>query len=341
MLQRPGGHMRWPRLLSSRKTIFFGLDITFSSIKLLELYRADDHYGVKSYGHCDLANDIMHGHFVRDIPALAKAIQQLLLDVGLYERPDVILEAVIAIPDACTISKTISVSDRLSDQDLEELVHLELEKFIPGSTADLCFDFKRLGSSSSHALQELLIVATRVQHVQDRLDALHHAGLRAKVVDIESFAIQRAFPFIMTSVSAQDVIMLLDVGHHVLKVYFFKHETLVFFREEELSHEPYLPDTATSSSDLFYGESLVLRIKRACHFFYAAHAQSAELTQILLSGDAVHDDLLQFISKSFKKPTYKVNPFTQMKRVDGVDITALLSSAAMYLTACGLAKRGC
>ncbi len=328
--------MRWSRLLSSRKTVFFGLDISFSTLKLLELYCADDHYWVNSYGHCVLGNDVMQGHFVRDIPALSQSIQQLLNDVGLYPRSDVILEAVIAVPDACTISKTISVSDRLNDQDLEELVRIELEKFVPGTTADLCYDFKRMGSSSPGALRNLLIVATRIQHVQDRIEALQLAGLRAKVVDIESFAIQRAFSFIVASPNENEVIIVLDVSVHALKVYFFKGATLVFLREEELS------SVAMDQSALLYGESLMLRLKRACHFFYAAHAQSGEITQILLCGDGADDgDLLRVISKNFNKSTSIVNPFRHIRGADGVDMTSLLTNASSYLTACGLAKRGC
>ena len=110
----------------------------------------------------------------------------------------------------------------------------------------------------------------------------------------------------------------------------------MFLREEELGSVP------MDQSALLYGESLVLRLKRACHFFYAAHAQSGEITQIFLSGDGANDrELLQFILKSFNKPTYIVNPFRHIKCAEGVDMASLSSSASMYLTACGLAKRGC
>ncbi|HVT62179.1 MAG TPA: pilus assembly protein PilM [Legionellaceae bacterium] len=334
--------MRWPSVIHSRKTIYLGLDITTTSIKLLALYYKNEQYWIQAFGHCALDAGVMQGHFVHDISGLAQAIQQLLIDLELWSKTQSDLEIVIALPDACTINKIITVSERLSDEDIEELVHLELDKWSPGAAYDLCFDFKRLQVSSNPGsnLKEILIVAARIQHVQDRVSALQAIGLRTKVVDIESFAIRRVFPFI--AIETPGVALLLDITMPFLKIYFFKNQHLIFLREEECDGLfPTLMTTEDPSLAL-YLESMLLRIKRACHFFYAAHPQYEDITQIFLSGiGAQWGNLKAFLEQRLSKPIQIANPFLQMNALSESNLHDLHREAALYLTACGLAKRVC
>lgn len=336
--------MRWPSLVTSRKTLFIGLDIATTAIKLLALYYKEERPWIHAYGYQPLAPGVMHGHFVQDISGLAQTIQQALTDLGLWSRAGLDLEIIIALPDACTIRKMITVSDRLSDADLEELVHLELDKWSSGSIHDLCFDFQRLSVSPDAAtnLKNILIVAARVQHVQDRVMALQSIGLRTKVVDIESFAIQRIFPSI-SQIAHEGVTLLLDINSPFLKIYFFKAQELIFLREEECEGlaSPWHPKVRDPALHL-YLESILLRIKRACHFFYAANPQCDDITHILLGGEgAQYTDLMAFIAQNMNKPIHLANPFLQMNVMQEIDVQHLYQESGLYLTACGLAKRVC
>jgi type IV pilus assembly protein PilM len=132
------GIMRWTQsLFSSRKTRVLGLDISSSAVKLLELTRSGDCCCVQNFGKEILPEQVMSGHVVQDIPALAQAIQSLLFKLDISSRTDVALQAVIAVPDACTITRTIQVSERLADQDLEELALSELTQCMPDALEEL------------------------------------------------------------------------------------------------------------------------------------------------------------------------------------------------------------
>ncbi len=336
--------MRWPRsLFSSRQTIVFGLDISSSAVKLIELRRIDDAYSVQAYGQYHLPTQVIVGNAVQDIPALAHAIQTLLSQLDLWLRPKLILQAVIAVPDACTFSKTIPISESMNDDALEELVSLELDKCLPGSLDNIYFDFKRSDASSQSGLRDVLIVAARMQYVQDRVAALRSLGLSTMVVDIESLAIQRMLPFMMSQPESSGITLVLDLSARCLKVFFFKQGNVIFMHEEEFGlEEQYLGQQADEMSVMHYQDCVILKLKRAYHFFHATYSQSEPIVQMIVSGcGAKRQNLLDGLQQQMACPLSLANPFTQMQVAKDLDAQQLDCDAPLYLTACGLAKRAC
>lgn len=332
--------MRWTQsLFYSRKARIIGLDITSSSVKLLELTRVDDHYCVQTFGQQMLPERVIVGNVVRDIPALAQAIQTLFTKLDLASRANVMLQAVIAVPDACTISRTIQVSERLADQDLEELALLELTQCIPDSLEEIYYDFKRLGPSEQPGIHDLLIMAARAQYVKDRVAAARHIGLVVTVVDIESLALQRMLPFIQPQTKRSDMTAVLDLGARFFKVLFFKQDILLFMHVEEFG-------VLTLQSEVDegdYQEGILQRYQRACHFLYAEYPHSPPLSHIILGGGGAvwQPNMLMWIQQQCDRPVYRADPFVQMKVAEGCDLQQLQQDAPLYLTACGLAKRVC
>lgn len=327
--------MHWSQsLFSSRRPILFGLDINSASVKLLELSRIEDRYCVQTYGQHTLAENIIVGNVVQDIPGLAQAVQELLIKVDLWSRSKGILQAVIAVPDACTIHKVIQVSERLTDCDLEELVSLELAKCIPDSLEDVYFDFKHRRSTSQSGIKDLLIIAARAQYVKDRVAALRHIGLPTTIVDVESLAMQRVLPFLLPDPSLLGITAILDLSSRFLKVFFFQQATLLWMHEEEC-------DVAIYQNGV-YQEWILQCFKRACHFLYAEYPNSAPLEQIIVGGEGAQQaTVLSWLQQQCDRPVYSANPFVHMQFAAGCDQQQLYADASLYLTACGLAKRVC
>lgn len=328
--------MRWARsLFSSRKTIFFGLDITSSSIKLLELNRIDDHYCVQNFGQQDLPEQVIIGNLVQDIPALADAIRTLLIKLNLWSRSDIVLQAVIAVPDACTITKIIQVSEHFNEHDLEELASLELAKCIPESLEEIYYDFKRLPTSPQPGIHDLMIVAARAQYVRDRVAALRHLGLSVTVVDIESLALRRILPFLLPQQPQPGVTTILDLNDDLLKILFFKQNSLLSLYTEECG--------VASYPLAKYQESILQSYQRACHFLFAEFPNGGALSRILLIGNAAlrYPDLPIWLQAQCAQLVSWANPFSSMQIADTCDSITLQRDASLYVTACGLAKRMC
>lgn len=330
--------MRWTRsLFSSRKTTLFGLDISSDAVRLVELTRIGDQFCVQTFGQAPLPEAIMLGNMVHDIPALGQVIRDLLVKVNLWSRHNEVLQAVIAVPDACTIHKNIQVGDRLNDCELEELVALELAKCIPDSLDDIYYDFKHLNSLQP-GTKDLLIIAAQAQYVKDRVAALRHIGLPATVVDVESFAMQRVLPFLRSPPKTSGITVILNLGLRFLKVFFFKQECLLFMHEEEFG----LLNRQSEELKLAYQDGMMQRFKRACHFLCAEYAQTEPLTQIIIAGEGAQlASVLAWMQQHCEPQVLRANPFIPMLVAEDGDRQQLDEDAPLYLTACGLAKRGC
>lgn len=323
--------MRWaPSFLSSRQTRVIGLDISSSAVKLVELSRIDTQYCVRMVGRLDVADHVMMGNAVNDIPALAEAIQTLLKQVDLNTGSDRGLQAVIAVPDACTIVRTVQVSERLSDRDLEDLAWLELSQCIPDALEELHYDFKRLGQTEQPGIYHMLIMGARAQYVQDRVAALRQIGLTVRVVDIESLAVQRMLPSLLADIQTTGMIVVLDLGARFLKIFFFQQERLVFMHAEEFGF-----------SAMNYPEGIIMRYQRACHFLYTEYPQAGVLSHMIVAGGGIigQSHLLPWLQAQCNLYVYRADPFAQMQIADSCDGIILQQDAPLYVTACGLAKR--
>ena len=336
--------MLWSRRLSvSGKPICLGVDLSSTAVKFVELLSFDQRYVVQKFGRLTLAADVMLGTEVLNSQGLADGLRALLLEQGYWPPARRMFDAVIAVPDACTIRKNITVSDRLDDSDLEELVHIELEKFMPnreGRREDICFDFKRLVSAASpSALKELLIVATRTQHIQQRVSALRLLGMRVRVVDVESHAMQRALTWIVSDPNQVGITVLLDLGAHFLKILFYQRNILLFMREERFACHP---EEALGVFHITYGNALLLHIKRAYHFFYSAFPQKDPILRLVLAGGgAKQPNILGFLSQHLEMSVAIANPFVRMDMATESQREQLNQDAPLYMTACGLAQRAC
>ena len=332
--------MLWSRRFArSKNPICLGIDLSSSDLRFLELQRLDSGFSVHAFGRRSISAELMMGSEVLNQQGLADALRALLQEHGFWPTSRRIYDVAIAIPDACTIRKTLQVSERLNDDDLEELVHIELDKCMPhreGKPEEICYDFKRQQRLSEHqSLSELLIVATRTQHIMQRVNALNLLGLRVSVVDVESHAIQRALGQSLKSLRTLDLSMVLDLGAEFLKIMFFQSDLLIFIREEHfISQERVFT--------LDYAHALVMNIKRAYQYFCATFLHDTRIYQLILSGSGANlPGLVNFLAQHFECPIEIANPFVQMSLHDETLREALTQEAALYLIACGLAQRVC
>src|SRR4029077_16833769 len=70
---------------------------------------------------------------------------------------------------------------------------MQADQYIPFPMDEVSYDFEVLGNSEKDAESvDVLLVASRSENVEQRRSAVNAAGLTAKIVDVEAFALENA-----------------------------------------------------------------------------------------------------------------------------------------------------
>lgn len=270
------------------------------------------------------------------------------------------------MPDSAVISKVVQINEGLTDLEMEELVVIEADKYIPYPIDEINLDFEVLGhSAKSSSLLDVLIVASRAENVNTRVEAAHRAGLEPKVVDVESYAVERSVQQIAQELpaSGQDkIVAIVDIGANYTHLFVLHGMRLIFSREEKfggmqlveaiaehyhmnleqaiaLKNQGKLPEDYESAVLEPFKDMILLQIKRTLQFFYST-SQHGFVDHILLAGGmARQPGLAALIQEQLGVTTTVANPLSHMSFGKKVNLDVINSDAPTLMVACGLALR--
>src|SRR4026207_183580 len=122
----------------------------------------------------------------------------------------------MAVPSGAVITKKIVVSSALREEDLEVQVQTEANQYIPFALEEVNLDFQVIGSPPGKPEDpEVPIAATRAEagagrgagrrrgKVEDRVAVADSAGLKAIVMDVESYAQMAALGLVVKQLPNQ------------------------------------------------------------------------------------------------------------------------------------------
>ena len=195
-----------------------GLDVSSSAVKLVELSRtAKGEYRIERYAIENLPRDSVVDGNIAKLEDVADAVRRAWKRMGTSTR-----NVALALPAAAVITKKIIVPANQREQELEVLVESEANQYIPFQLDEVNLDFQVVGPAPGNPDEvEVLIAASRKEKVEDRVAVAEAAGLRAVVVDVESYAAQAAFELVEKQLpeGGKDTnIVLVDVGANVMNV---------------------------------------------------------------------------------------------------------------------------
>ena len=127
---------------SRRKGSLVGLDITTSSVKLIELTESGRGFRVESYAAEPTPPNAINEKAIVDADAVGEAIRRAHKRAGTKSR-----EAAIAISGDAAITKVIQMPRSLGAGDLEGQVELQADQYIPFPMEEVSFDFEVIGES--------------------------------------------------------------------------------------------------------------------------------------------------------------------------------------------------
>ncbi|WP_374855093.1 pilus assembly protein PilM [Acinetobacter indicus] len=336
-----------------------GVDISSTSVKLLELSVKNDRYWVESYALVPLSEGSVVEKNILNPEAVGDALERAF---NLANTPTT--AAALAIPTSMVISKTIEMDADMTDDEREVQIRMDAEQYIPFPLDEVSLDFEVLPDRLANPNRvNVLLVATRLENVESRCEAIELAGLTPKVADVESFAIENAFKvFADTLPMGVNTIGVLDIGHTMTTLSVLKDNKIIYTREQvfggkQLTQEIQnryglsfeeagrakksrtLPDDYDVEVLEPFLEAVVQQAARSLQFFFSS-SQFHEIDHILLAGgNANIPGLAKLLQQKLGYRVTIANPFLQMGFSSKIDIKRIESDASSLMVACGLALR--
>lgn len=185
--------------------ISIGLDIGFSSIKLVALSKEDQTYKLISLGSLTCPQPGMLSDADSDLEAVAAAIKNLLSATHVEGK-----EVIVALPESKVFTRVIDDLPYLTDNELSSAIRYAAEEFIPMPLTDVNLNWQvlfRSDEKSKNTKTVVLVVASPKNAVTKYIKVLTLAGVRPKVMETEIIAVTRSLvgnnPFSPSSLIVQ------------------------------------------------------------------------------------------------------------------------------------------
>jgi type IV pilus assembly protein PilM len=349
-------------LLGSRVNSLIGLDITTSSIKMLELSRSGKAYRAECYAAEATPPNSINEKSIVDAEAVGEAVRRAVKRSGTKTQ-----EVAIAISGDAAITKVIQMPSNLSENDLEGQVEIQADQYIPFPMEEVSFDFEVMGPSPNDPdMNDVLLVATRSENVDQRRAAVEAAGLKARVVDVEAFALENACHLLahqMPDGGVEHLIALVDFGASNTTFSVLQDMRVVYTRDfafggQQLTEEIMrtyglsLEDAGRAKKegglpsnyqpevlDPFI-DDMTQQVSRSLQFFLASGGGREQPDQVLICGGCANiPGVSDMVSSKVGIPTEIGDPLGYMKVSSKAKSQGIHKDATALLTAFGLALR--
>ena len=348
-------------ILGKKKaTPVLGLDISSTTVKLLELSHSGGRYRVESYAVSSLPLDAVIEKNVNDIDGVANAIRSVVA-----QSRTKLKTVAAAVAGSSVITKVIDMPDGLSEDDMETQLTLEADQYIPYPLEEVSIDFEVQGPSPDRPNQvEVLLAACRRETIDSRVEAVDGAELNTRIMDVEAYAMERAYALIQHQLDLADdsTVAVVDIGATMTTLSVLNRGQTIYTREQlfggkQLTDEIMrryglpleeaglakkqggLPDDYEPEVLEPFKDAVVQQVARSLQFFFSS-SQYNDVDYIILAGGvASMEGLAEVVQNKLGTPAAVANPFADMTISSRVNAVALSSDAPAMMIACGLALR--
>jgi type IV pilus assembly protein PilM len=349
-------------LLTSNRRQLLGLDITTSSIKLIELAMSGGQYRVESYAAEPTPPNAMNEKTLVDPQAVGDAVRRAVKRSGARTR-----DVAIAISGDAAITKVIQMPRGLRETELEAQVEMQADQYIPFPMDEVSYDFEVLGPSEKDGESiDVLLVASRSENVEQRRAAAAAAGLTARIVDVEAFALENACRLMthqMPDGGIDHSVAVADFGASSTTFSVLRNLKVVYTRDfafggqqltEEIMRtyglsleeagrakkEGGLPHNYQAEVLDPFIDDMTQQVSRSLQFYLASGTGREQPDKILVCGGCANiPGVADVIQSRVGIPAERGDPLGQMKLSSRARAQAVARDATALLTACGLALR--
>jgi len=337
-----------------------GLDISSTTVKLLELSHTGERYRVESYAVSSLPIDAVIEKNVNDVDGVANSIRNVI-----NQSKTKVKSVAAAVAGSSVITKTIDMPSGLNEDDMETQLTLEADQYIPYPLEEVAIDFEIQGASpESEGQVEVLLAACRRETIDARVEAIESAELLPKIMDVEAYAMERAFSLVRNQLDIADenTVAIVDIGATMTTLSVLTNGQTIYTREQlfggkQLTDEIMrryglpveeaglakkqggLPDDYEPEVLEPFKDAVVQQVARSLQFFFSS-SQYNDVDYIVMAGGVSSmEGLHELVQDKLGTPATVANPFADMAISSRVNAVALSSDAPALMIACGLALR--
>ncbi len=349
-------------LLGRRHPPLIGLDVSTSSVKLVELSMSSSgEYSVERFASEPLEKGWITDGQIEKFDEVAEAVRRVVAKSGTKTT-----QVAMAMPQSAVITKKIVLPGGLSEDELEIQVESEANQYIPFSLDEVSLDFCVIGPSAEAVGDvDVLIAAARKDKVEDRRGLAESAGLKTTILDIESNASRLAISRVIQGLpngGHDALVALFEIGTETTGLKVLRDDEILYDREqafggsqltqmisrqyglsfEEAEQKKLSGDVADDYEQNVlepFVDMIAQEIGRALTYFFTSTPHHRVHYVMLAGGTATLPGLTDRVLQVTEAATMVVNPFEGMKVGSAVREGRMRKDAPSYLTACGLALR--
>lgn len=337
----------------SRTTV--GLDIGSGLIKLAVVSHGASGPVLTKVAFTQVVDDAIVEGEVMDPGIVSEAIRGLFDSSGVKPR-----HVVTAVGGRDVIIKKI-LMDRMKEAEAREVIRWEAEQHVPFDMDNVQLDFEITDPDGDGLQMTVLLVAAKHELIETRISLLQQAGLNAKVVDVEAFALHNAlevnYPDAMQGVTA-----LVNIGHDTTTVNVLDEGVPVLTRDLSFGTRGLMLDlqrerslTAEEAHAALRGESedhslreflaeraqeVARGVERAAAFLETDEIGLGVGRLYLCGGGVGVPALPEVLAERLGVETHVASAFEQIQvKADAVDFMELQEMAPMLMLSVGLALR--
>jgi type IV pilus assembly protein PilM len=315
---------------------------------------------VESYAVSSLPHDAVIEKNVNDVDGVANAVRSAVATSRTKVK-----SVAAAVAGSSVITKIIDMPDGLADDDMETQLTLEADQYIPYPLEEVAIDFEVQGPSPERENQvEVLLAACRRETIDSRVDAIEGAELTAKIMDVEAYAMERAYSLVKHQLDLDEdsTVAVVDIGATMTTLSVLNNGQTIYTREQlfggkQLTDEIMrryglpleeaglakkqggLPDDYEPEVLEPFKDAVVQQVARSLQFFFSS-SQYNDVDYIILAGGVSSmEGLAELVQDKLGTPATVANPFAEMTISSRVNAVALSSDAPAMMIACGLAMR--
>lgn len=285
-----------------------GIDINADSIRLVELSCLGSNYQVET---------------CINMPLTASMPDDLVITVlkEMFAQTQIKTKnAAVALSHSAIIFKEIEIVPGLSNKEIEDFLHFNIEKYIGEPANSISFDYQIIdtkGKIDEHITLRLITV--RRERVEKCIKLLQETNLRPKIIDIDSYALERSIRQQFKATVGLMAIINIDAG--AILIVIIDHEKMVY------AHEDF-----TNRAEIQSVTQIITYLKlKLLH---------QPLEKIVLAGEkAALPGLKEAVNTQFGIQTVIIDPFFGMQLSPSISQELVQKIAPMMTISCGLALR--